>query len=190
MMTIYHVGLIYSHYIVLKKEIIQSVKTPKRYHPIMVVLHWLTVVLILGAGLLSDSEGGGRSPINTHMILGALLLVTMVIRLIMRFATKRPAWANTGNRFLNKLGELVHVGLYFFAFYILTLGGLIASQRNLIGYVLGTGSVSHARVGFLGALHQLGWIAILGLLVLHVGGAVYHQFIIKDNLLGRMWFGK
>ncbi|MHB8777342.1 MAG: cytochrome b/b6 domain-containing protein [Anaerolineales bacterium] len=56
--------------------------------------------------------------------------------------------------------------------------------------MLGAGSVSHARVGFISALHQLGWIAILGLLVLHVGGAVYHQFIIKDNLLGRMWFGK
>ena len=161
--------------------------TPNRYNPVMVVLHWLTVLLILGAGLLSDSEGSS-SPINIHMILGSLLLLVLVVRLIVRFATKRPAWANTGNPFLNKLGEFVHIGLYFFAFYILTMGALIASQRNLVGYVLGTGTVSRGNLGLLGPLHELGWFAIVGLLLLHVGGAIYHQFIIKDNLLKRMWF--
>lgn len=163
--------------------------TPDRYNPVMVVLHWLTVLLILGAGLLSDSEGGGSSPINIHMILGAVLLLVMVIRLILRLTLRRPAWASTGNVFLNKIGELVHVGLYFFAFLILAFGGLIAVQRNLIGYVMGTGSVVQGRVGFFyGALHEFGWLAIVCLLFLHVGAALYHQFIIKDNLLKRMWF--
>jgi cytochrome b561 len=161
--------------------------TPKRYHPLMVILHWLTVILILGAGILAGE--GGPSPIRPHMILGSLLLLTMIIRLIVRFTVKRPAWANTGNQFLNKLGELVHIGLYFFAFYILTLGGLIASQRNLFGYVFGADPVERVNMT-LRMFHQLGWFAIIGLLLLHVGGTVYHQFIIKDNLLGRMWFGK
>ncbi len=185
-----HVGFIYEVYIVVEKEKLQSMNTTtKRYHPIMVVLHWLTVVLILGAGFLSEDEGGGSSPINIHMILGSLLLATMIVRLIFRFTTKRPEWAGTGNEILNKLGELVHVGLYFFAFYILALGGLIAVKRNLIGYALGNGSVTRLS-GFIGPLHQLGWLAIMGLLVLHIGGAVYHQFILKDNLLSRMGFGK
>ena len=144
----------------------------KRYNPIMVVLHWLTVILLLGAGLLSDSEGGGSSPIDIHMILGALLLITLLIRLIVRFATKRPEWANTGNQFLNKLGEWVHIGLYFFAFLILVGGGLIASQRNLVGYMLGSGSLTRGRLGALGGLHELGWSAIVALLFLHVGGAL------------------
>jgi cytochrome b561 len=164
--------------------------TPKRYHPVMVVLHWFTVILILGAGFLAEDEGGPSSPINIHMILGTLLVFVLVLRLIVRFAAQRPAWANTGNEYLNKLGEWVHVGLYFFAFYILILGGLIAYQRNLFAYVLGTGSVARVRLGFIGPLHHLGWIAIMGLLLLHVGGAFYHQFILKDNLLGRMWFGQ
>jgi cytochrome b561 len=25
---------------------------------------------------------------------------------------------------------------------------------------------------------------------LHVGAALYHQFILKDDLMGRIWFGK
>lgn len=123
------------------------------------------------------------------MILGAVLSVVLVIRLILRLTLKRPAWASTGNRYLDRLGELVHVELYFFAFLILTFGGLIAVQRNLIGYVMGTGSVVPGRVGFFyGAMHQLGWMGVILLLVLHVSGALYHQFISKDNLLNRIWF--
>ncbi|HCR72606.1 MAG TPA: hypothetical protein DIW23_14275 [Anaerolineae bacterium] len=31
---------------------------------------------------------------------------------------------------------------------------------------------------------------MIALVVLHTGAALYHQFIRKDNLIGRMWFGK
>jgi len=161
--------------------------TPKRYHPLMVVLHWLTLILILGAGFLSES--GGSSPINIHMILGSLLLITLLTRLMARFRLKRPAAANAGNPFLNKLGAWVHIGLYAAAFYILTIGGLIASQRNLLGYLINADAVQRVSRD-LRTLHEIGWLAVMGLLFLHVGGAVYHQFVIKDNLLSRMWFGK
>ena len=161
--------------------------TPKRYHPLMVILHWTTVILLLGAGILSGN--GGSSPINVHMILGFLLLITMISRLILRFTVKRPARAEAGNPFLNKLGEVVHIALYFFAFYILTLGGLIASQRNLLGYLIENESVVRVSQQ-LRDFHKMGWMAIILLLLLHIGGAVYHQFILKDNLLKRMWFDK
>ncbi len=162
--------------------------TPKRYNPVLVTLHWLTVLLLLGAGFLADDEGGS-SPINIHMIFGALLLLVMVTRLIVRFTTKRPEWANTGNSFLNKLGELVHYALYLVVFFILGMGALIAYNRNLFAYLMGTGT-AHGRVGFIGAIHHLGWFMAVLLVMGHVGAALYHQFILKDNLLGRMWYGK
>jgi cytochrome b561 len=43
---------------------------------------------------------------------------------------------------------------------------------------------------FLGAFHGLSWILLFLLVMLHVGAALYHQFFIKDDLLGRMWFGR
>jgi len=162
--------------------------TPKRYNPVLVTLHWLTVILMLGAGFLAEDHGGG-SPINIHMILGSLLLIVLIARIVVRFTTKRPAWADTGSQFLNKLGELVHYGLYLAAFFILGMGALIAYNRNLFAYVMGTGTAG-GRVGFIGSIHQLGWILAMGLILLHVGAALYHQFIIKDNLLTRMWYGK
>ena len=36
--------------------------------------------------------------------------------------------------------------------------------------------------------HGLGAKFMIGLLVLHAGAALYHQFFIKDGLLKRMWF--
>ncbi len=42
----------------------------------------------------------------------------------------------------------------------------------------------------LGAFHGLSWALLLLLLVVHVGAALYHQFLRKDGLFGRMWFGK
>lgn len=161
--------------------------TPKRYNPLSVTLHWLTVVLMLGAGLLSESDG--NSPINIHMILGSALLVVMITRLVLRFTTKRPAAVDTGNKLMDKLGELMHYGLYLAAFFILGMGALIAYNRNLFAVAMGTGTVA-GRAGFLGEIHQLGWMLALLLVVGHAGAALYHQFILKDNLLSRMWFGK
>lgn len=161
--------------------------TPKRYHPLLVILHWLTVVLMFGAGFLAEDDG--RSPINTHMILGSLLLITLLVRLVVRFTTKRPAWADTGNKTLNLLGELVHYALYLAVFFILGMGALIAQKRNLFAIAMGTATTAN-RAGILGPIHQLGWFLAILLVLGHVGAALYHQFILKDNLLSRMWFGK
>jgi cytochrome b561 len=163
---------------------------PKRYHPALAVLHWLTVLLMLGAGFLADGEGGGSSPIDIHMILGVLLLIVLVIRVIVRFTTKRPAWADTGNAMLNKFGELVHFGLYGLAFFILGMGGLIAYNRNLFAAIMGASGMTGEGGGLVGIFHQLGWFLAMMLILAHVGGAVYHQFILKDKLMDRMWFGK
>jgi cytochrome b561 len=43
---------------------------------------------------------------------------------------------------------------------------------------------------FLSAFHGLSWFLLVLLVLVHVGASLYHQFFIKDNLLGRMWFGK
>ena len=103
----------------------------------------------------------------------------MIVRLIIRLVSQRPARASTGNEFLDKLGEWVHIGLYFFAFYILTLGGLIASQRNLIGYMLGTGSATRLKYGFI-RIASSAWLDrdIRAVVIAHWRGSlspIHHQ---------------
>lgn len=136
----------------------------------------------------------GLPPIGIHMILGISTLVLLTIRLIVRWFTKHPNWASTGTPLLDLVGKLTHFGLYFFTFAITITGIVMASQRGLFARVLGIGTAatrSFNRGEFrLGAFHGLSWAALLALVLLHVGAALFHQFIKKDNLINRMWYGK
>ncbi|MFL7869690.1 MAG: cytochrome b [Anaerolineales bacterium] len=183
----------------------ESETTVKRYHPALVSLHWIVAILIFATVLFAGEEGeggraisiGGFPPIGIHMILGISTLVLLTIRLLVRWFTKHPNWASTGTPFLDLVGKLTHLGLYFFTFSITITGIIMASQRGLFARVLGIGTAaarSFGRRGFggfaIGAFHGLSWSLLFLLILLHIGAALYHQFFKKDNLLGRMWYGK
>jgi cytochrome b561 len=174
----------------------------KRYHPALVSLHWIVAILIFATVLFAGEEGeggralsvGGFPPIGIHMILGITTLVLLTIRLIVRWLTKHPDWASTGTPFLDLVGKLTHFGLYFFTYSITITGIVMASQRGLFARVFGLGTAAASgfgRRGFsIGAFHGLSWALLFLLILLHVVAAFYHQFLKKDNLLGRMWYGK
>ena len=135
------------------------------------------------------------SRIGLHMIFGLTVLVLLIIRLIVRWTTKHPAWASAGNKIFDWVGGLTHFGLYLFTFGMTITGIILANQRGQLARTFGIGSTptrgSFQRGAFsLGMFHGGIWILLLLLIALHVGAALYHQFILKDHLLGRMWFGK
>lgn len=142
-----------------------------------------------------ESSQGILSTIGIHMIFGLVVLMLLVVRLIVRWTTKHPEWASTGNKFLDRVGGLTHFGLYLLTFGMTITGIILADQRGILARTFGIGSTptpgSFGRGGFsLGFLHGGIWTLLLLLILLHVGAALYHQFIVKDHLLGRMWFGK
>lgn len=172
---------------------------PKRYHPVHVVIHWLMALLVLT--LLGTAkfvlpgipyeDPQKAMMLQTHAYTGGAVAVLLIIRLILRFTTKTPAPADAGNAFLNFLAKAVHV-----LFYVLLIGMAVSG--------LGMFQLANLPAVFSGAQgyptnffdfpprigHGLiSWI-LLVLVLLHVGAALFHQFIRKDNLLSRMWFGK
>ena len=140
------------------------------------------------------------STIGIHMIFGLVVLVLLIIRLIVRWTTKHPDWATAGNKFFDWIGVLTHWGLYLLTFAMVITGIVLADQRGILARTFGIGSTptpgSFGRGGFgrggfsIGFLHGGVWALLVLLMALHIGAALYHQFIIKDNLLARMWFGK
>jgi cytochrome b561 len=135
------------------------------------------------------------SSIGIHMILGIIILVLLLIRLIVRWTSKHPDWASAGNKLFDWVGNLTHLGLYILTFAMTITGIVLADQRGILARTFGIGSTptpgSFRRGGFsLGFFHGGIWTLLLLLIILHVGAALYHQFILKDNLMGRMWFGK
>jgi cytochrome b561 len=142
-----------------------------------------------------EGSQGILSTIGIHMIFGLVVLALLVIRLIVRWTTKHPEWASTGNKFFDWVGGLTHFGLYLLTFAMVITGIILADQRGILARTFGIGSTptpgSFGRGSFsLGMFHGGVWALLALLMALHIAAALYHQFIVKDNLLGRMWFGK
>jgi len=172
---------------------------PARYHSVHVVLHWLMALLVfmmLGVGKFVMPDVSSDNPqkvfmLQIHAYTGGIIAVLLVIRLIFRFATKRPALADAGNAFLNFVGRTVHLLLYVFLIGM-AVSGLGLFQMANLPAIFG-GEISYPK-DFFQYLPRMGhgltsWL-LLGLIALHFGAAMYHQFIRRDNLLARMWFGK
>lgn len=135
------------------------------------------------------------STIGIHMIFGIVVLVLLIVRLFVRWRTQHPDWLSAGNKFFDWIGNATHCGLYVLTFAMTITGIILADQRGILARTFGIGSTptpgSFRRGGFsLGMFHGGIWTLLLLLIILHVGAALYHQFIRRDHLLQRMWFGK
>lgn len=131
--------------------------------------------------------------LRIHMALGITTLLVIVVRFIARLRLPRPAHVTAGNAFFDQIGKAVHYALYAFVFLMAISGMSLSLQSGLIPIVFGGSGVS-LPVDFFAFTSRMlhGFIApALQLLVLlHVGAAFYHQFMLKDSLLSRMWYGK
>jgi cytochrome b561 len=172
---------------------------PSRYHPVHVALHWLMfllVVMMLGIGKfvipgVPVDDPQKPSMLQTHAYIGVFITILLVARLIVLFTTKRPAPADAGNAFLNFVARAVHFLLYFLLIGMAVSGLGMFQQANLPAIFSGQAPYPQDFFIYLPRFgHGLTSTILLLLIALHVGAALYHQFIRKDNLLSRMWFGK
>jgi cytochrome b561 len=176
-------------------------RTSSRYHPLLVVLHWLLAVLIVGAlGLgyfflapMLASDPRKIVVLEAHMAGGMVILALMIVRFFVRIRTARPPLATSGHPRLDRSARFAHV-----AFYILVLlmagTGLataIAARLNEIVFQH-SGAPLPATFAAFPAFRAHGYVAALlaVLIALHVLAALYHQLVRKDRLLGRMRFGE
>lgn len=173
----------------------------KKYHPLLVIFHWILVPLLLislvmGGNVLTEIPNDSIEKVGAlkaHMIIGLGILGLMVLRLITRLVTKKPPHADIGNALLNKLGTLAHYVLYLLVFIMAASGMATSIQAGLPDIIFGgsgaalpeTFSIYAPRIAH-GIIAKVLFITI----VLHALAALYHQFIRKDGLLGRMWFGQ
>lgn len=173
--------------------------TSKRFHPAHVAIHWLMALLVLmmlAAGKFVMPGIPPEAPqkpqaLQLHAYIGGAIALLLIVRLVLRFTVKRPAPADAGNAFLNFLAKAVHFLLYFVLIGMAASGLELFQLANLPAVFSGAAPYPANFFDYLPRVgHGLFSWVLLALVVLHFGAAMFHQFVKKDNLLARMWFGK
>jgi cytochrome b561 len=173
---------------------------PRRYHAALIALHWLLALLlclalVVGTLVLKEIPNDSIDKIGAlrgHMVMGVAIGALMLVRLIVRWRTRRPPAASAGNAALDRLRVVAHAALYLLVFAMAASGAALALTAGLPDIVFGR-ATTPLPASFAAYPPRMihGWIAKALMLVIgfHLIGALYHQFRLKDRLLARMWFG-
>jgi cytochrome b561 len=164
-----------------------------RYHPLLVALHWLLAVFVIGALLLGffylaatpNSDPQKIAVLRLHMAGGMVILALMLLRFIIRLRTARPR--------TTRAALISHYGFYLLLVLMAGTGLATAIAAGLNSIVLQhSGEPLPPSFSPYPAFIAHGLIASLlaGLIALHVLVALHHQFVSKDSLLARMFFGR
>jgi cytochrome b561 len=167
-----------------------------QYSKRMVIVHWLTLALLIVAWYLGDSLGDATDESKAtlagyivHMAVGGTVLLLMFFRFYFRRTDGIPA--PVGNTPMDKLAKGVHYLLYTVLF-LLPLSGIMTVIKSTTGKALLAGDASllpkeHGYHNvFAHTVHELLVNVLIALVVIHILGAIKHQFIMKDGLMERM----
>lgn len=173
-----------------------------RYSRAQVAVHWLTLLLLLvsffsheamkAAWRALQQTGEASSSLGTalHVWVGVSILVLLGLRVWLRLVQGAPAAVtgpsmgpSMGSSMGSSMGESMWLraitilaasvqGLLYLVSLLLPLSGILAWFFGVVD-----------AAGVHEILFNAGWV----LLLLHILGALYHQFVLKDNLIARMW---
>jgi cytochrome b561 len=175
----------------------QSTK-PAGYGPVAKTLHWLLFALLAAQfliGWIMPDVHRNTKPdglIAWHLGVGATIIALLVIRLAWRLYRPVPLEAANTPPWQNALAHATHWLLYFLLALILLLGWANASARGYPVTILGIIPLPPimpvgSSIGMeAGDVHGLITWVLLGLIGLHVLGALYHRLVLRDRVLQRM----
>lgn len=169
-----------------------------RYSTVSLVLHWLIAVMVVSQVLLiaaHDATEGqlSRDFVNVHKSVGLSILLLTLGRLGWRVANPAIPLPTAMPRWQKLLARATHV-LFYVMLIAMPLVGWAASSaagREILWFGLFQwpllpigGGRETARD--LMDVHGMGAKVIYVLILLHVAGALKHQFYNRDNVLHRM----
>ena len=152
------------------------------YSRAQIALHW-GILLLLVASFLSregmaetfraavDGKTAESAVVAVaHRLIGITIFVLAVTRIGLLFRYGAPELPAGGNPVLDMAAKVTHVALYALI-VVIPLSGF-AAWMGLSRSV--------------GEVHETLFTALLVFTGLHVIGALYHQFVLKDGLMDRM----
>jgi len=182
-----------------------------RYGSVSIALHWLIALLVilnLAGGLYMGTLPRGDSTqaliIMLHKSTGLTILVLTLLRLVWRLMNPWQPLPMEMSPALRAAARTTHLLFYVLILAIPLSGWAMVSASPRGGPLVWYGLFEWPKLGFLTSLpleqkkpwtgtfaesHELLAYCAIALIVLHVGAALYHQYIRRDDVLRRMMPG-
>ncbi|MBB3106981.1 cytochrome b561 [Psychrobacter luti] len=158
------------------------------------IFHWISAILLLVTWVMIFLYGNldDKFYIGLHKAFGISLLFWMIARVINRIFTKAPP-AVAMPKWQILLSQLSHFFLYALLIAMPTAGLLMSVYGGRAVDIFGLFQIpvfvtpDRGLARLFNDWHtDILWPMIIAFTLIHIGAALYHQFIKKDNLIARM----
>lgn len=169
-----------------------------RYNTVARTLHALIAVMVifnLVTGIGGDALEEVWNPFPLHKGTGMVILVLSLVRLGWRFTWTMPEWPATMGNLQRLVAKVTHAVLYALMLIVPVTGWIMSSANSKypisiwglfewpkLAVAKGSALAEAAHEG-----HEVLGFLMAGLVVLHIAAALHHHFVIKDNILRRMF---
>jgi cytochrome b561 len=169
----------------------------RRFDILTIGLHWATVTLIAGMFasawllLVSDREHAAML-LTVHRSLGVVTWAVAIVRLGWRFSfAYLPPFPQSMPKLQRRLAKVSEYGLYALLLFQ-PLTGLAQSLTRGRHFMLFAWQVPKVMAGdkpltaLFHQIHALSAWVLLGLIGLHILAALFHRFVLRDEVLQSM----
>jgi cytochrome b561 len=172
------------------------------YTRVAIALHWIigiAIMLMLAFGFFMEDVPSDMKPLiyQTHKSIGLTILVLSFVRLFWRLTHKVPSLPEGMKTWEILASKITHYGFYILMIIIPMSGWALVSAApapydypvNWFGlFEWPTLPLTRApqTAGTFSEIHEILAYLTIALLALHIGAALKHHFINKDNVLTRM----
>jgi cytochrome b561 len=175
--------------------------TSAEYGSLAKVLHWLVAIglfalIYLGLEQSDMASGDERNRVRfIHGSIATFVLFLMTIRIIWRFMNEKPAHPDGMPRWQIIASSVVHGGLYISVFLQIFAGAMVNGTGGKGMPFFGLFSIPVPVAQDRDAhewweeVHEVVWVLIAVLITIHVLGALYNHFIVKNDVVRRMTVG-
>lgn len=164
--------------------------TRANYGSLSKFFHWTIAILIIFMLFLGFLMVG--SQVTIHQIIGLSILTLAALRLIWILINPHPQLPAHIPGYEKFAARAVQALLYVCMFGMPLSGWAMSTALGFIPHIGNFNlpmpgiSINETTGGFFESIHNTLALILIGLLVLHVAGALKHFFIDKDNVLQNM----
>lgn len=171
-----------------------------KYSKVAILFHWLIAILVIANFVLAsmaedlprEAQGALMAP---HKALGVSILFLSVLRLFWRIGHKPPPLPESIAGWQAGLGKFVHLLFYFLIIAVPLSGWLMVSAHpkappvdffGMFDVTMPVGK-DEGLAGIGHEVHEILTKPLFILILLHILGALKHQFADRLPFIQRMW---